>query len=66
MDAPYGDWAPFLYDDVLYAHTYLDYLGDAVTSRLGDLHSYNCPGAGKALRKALGGATPLFLSLIHI
>ena len=62
VDAPYGDWAPFLYDDVLYAHTQLNE-GDAVTLRLGDLHSYNCPGAGKALRKALGGATPLFDSV---
>ena len=34
-----------------------------MTLRLGDLHSYNCPGAGQALRKALGGATPLFDSV---
>ena len=62
VEAPYGDWAPFLYDDTLYAHTQLNE-DDAVTLRLGDLHSYNCPGAGKALRKALGGATPLFDSV---
>ena len=42
---PTATGRPSLYDDVLYAHTQLNE-DDAVTLRLGDLHSYNCPGAG--------------------
>ena len=49
VEAPYGDWAPFLYEDMLHAHTQLNG-DDAVSLRLGDQQKTTAPALGTALQ----------------